>query len=392
MAAFAALFGMTFTSCSNDDEAIASGSNDKMETKSIIGFNVVENGSTGTRGVPVTSAGAPGSAVLSNFQVWAFDAAGDVYMGSTATSTYDEGDDAECTGYKVFWDTSLDTPAFNYSPTKYWPTSNLSFVAISPFLDAEVTTVHASASTTVSTVEANVSVPTTVANQHDIMMAGCASRGAGAEVGSDATDVSLAFNHVLSQVRFAANIAYASNITKVDIDEITIKKIEPAATISYPSTGTTAANVTVTLPSPATAWASKAAYSAVIADGEITTKVDGNGTFEDVTSDANQLMLIPQSVVGTGAASTLAEATASATDTKVYLKVCADVWQGTTKILAKETPVYIPMPAEGTGSTWAAGNIYTYRLTFTESLLQPIVFATPTVTAWTGPTNAGLSF
>ena len=99
MAAFAALFGMTFTSCSNDDEAIASGSNDKMETKSIIGFNVVENGSTGTRGVPVTSAGAPGSAVLSNFQVWAFDAAGDVYMGSTATSTYDEGDDAECTGY-----------------------------------------------------------------------------------------------------------------------------------------------------------------------------------------------------------------------------------------------------------------------------------------------------
>lgn len=362
MAAFAAVFGMSFTACSNNDDDLAgseAGNPVSGETRAM-DFDInVEGNAHVTRGVATTATNALSQ--IADFQTWAYDATTDgLYMGNSATV----GRTVTNTG------TAL-APVWSYTPQQFWPVNALSFVAITPNNYSAVSANATSASSGVVSIASTVNIPVNVEEQKDLMYADAAS----IDKDEDAGNVPFTFKHALSQIVFKGKFSDAGAVTKVIIKDITLMNIKNAGTVNFTSAGAF----------PAIEWPATPTYTNYQLDAS-----DLEGATFDVADDLsgtprgttafdltvsgndtkkNAWFLLPQQLDGTG---TLVKAGGAApTDGKTYLRVAAQLEKDGVVILENTNPIYIPV-----GTNWERSKKYIYTIEFNgESALTPITFS-----------------
>lgn len=405
MAAFAALFGMGFTACSNDDDL---GSNAGVEQKGEgqIGFGLTLDNGVTTRGLAANVADIN----VDGFKVWAFDArtANTYYMGTSST------------GIACEWNSTdeLYEPAVKY----YWPEYNLSFLAHTPQTGGGIGEISVTSATAAQPgAVMNVSIPTTLNSQRDIMFAAANSKHT-----PDAS-VAMTFKHALSQLVFKGKIDYTSNITKVVVSNISLVNVATDGTITV----TSAADAATCVAAVDGGDDYSASMTAKLINATINTdyKTEAGTTYQDITGGdvtdelaytgattrTQQMMILPQTVntsKADGDISLVAPAFDAETPYEVgkyvvyssklykcttahaagawdaddftavgaYLLVNADLYANnddSNKVLENTTNVYIPLNE----TTWAPGYKYTYILEFGENLLKPITF-TSSITGW----------
>ena len=353
MAAFAALTMAGMTSCSNDDEVANVGSTGATGAKmGAISYNIAQDNAVATRGTATTAGNMLSR--INDFQVLGYYSDGSgKYVGAAATPAAGIVIDGDGTGV---WD------YHTASELQYWPSGNLDFQAITPSADASFALAN-----TVSEghprLVANVTVPTAVADQKDIMFASAT----GVNKAASGEAVSLTFKHALSQVVFAGKVAKPT-ITAV-VDEISICNIhntgtvgyrEALATLSAEATGSAASNFSVGLIEGADDAATTAARTMT------------STTAQNLTNSNGALMMIPQTQVAwTHAAPEKAIADANGSYLKIKCKV-QDNNSGTWLIGAATETVadsgddweYVYVPFDLTTVAWELGKKYTYTLVF----------------------------
>ena len=382
MAAMAALFSMGFTACSNNDEDLTAKAD--LNRGDAISLKAYGNNSLATRG-DATNAG---QLQFTDFQTWAYDASTNaLYMGTSATS-----------GVEVAYNSTADDLLGNwiYNPAQFWPVNELNFVAIAPKNAAASNST--SSTTGVVTLASTLNIGTTVSAQKDIMFA-CGKnnpeapatpvKGPVAKADYNG-DVPLVFEHALSQIVFQGKIATGGAITKVVIDEITLGNIGSAGVVNFTSAGTWFDGTNAYIPTTATANYSLA--GSMLEGDTFEDGVSGitAGTAFDLTqsnsatSKSNAMFLLPQRTAAWEyRADPTAPATAadklklkaggmvSAPASGAYLKIAADLYKGTVKILDKTDAIYIPLTI-----SWDRGKKYTYIIDFNGlSALTPITFS-----------------
>lgn len=348
LVAFATLTVAGMTSCSNDDEIAGAGAQGS-QAKSAIGYNVGHDNpiKAGTRGTATTAGNMLSR--INDFQVLGYYSDGSgKYVGAAATPAAGIVIDGDGTGV---WD------YHTASELQYWPSGNLDFQAITPSADASFALAN-----TVSEghprLVANVTVPTAVADQKDIMFASAT----GVNNAASGEAVSLTFKHALSQVVFAGKVANPT-ITAV-VDEISICNIhntgtvgyrEALATLSAEATGSAASNFSVGLIEGADAAATVAARTMNTTDAKNLT--NGNGA----------LMMIPQTQTAwthDAPEKAIADATGS------YLKIKCKVQDNNsgTWLIGDASGAnefeYVYVPFDLTTVAWELGKKYTYTLVF----------------------------
>ena len=166
LAAVAAVFGMGFTACSNDDD-LGGGNNAQLvdgKKAAPLAFNTSLDNKAVTRGLAANVADIQ----VDGFSVWALDnrEAGKFFMGAAGTASSNAG--IACS-----WDgtNSLYNPATAY----YWPQYDLSFIAMTPQTGGGIDGITiANATESATDVYANptgtlyLTIPTTLADQKDI--------------------------------------------------------------------------------------------------------------------------------------------------------------------------------------------------------------------------------
>lgn len=403
MAAVAAVFGMGFTACSNDDDLGGSANNGTPigETRSVIGFNTSLDGKVVTRGLAANVADIQ----VDGFSVWALDnrEAGKFFMGAAGTASTNAG--IACS-----WDgtNSLYNPVTTY----YWPQYNLSFIAMTPQTGGGIDGITvANAGTGEPTVYTNpsanlyVTIPTELAEQKDIMIAAACAKNADSETDldgdgkkNDKDALQLTFKHALSQIVFKGKLEAGSTITKAVVHNIDLVNIANAGTIAVTTAGDEASFAsTVTGSYDQTNSANIVIKGTVngTADvpGVVTYKEAGTD-YDDITgtdiTDAlahnnsttrcQQLMVLPQTVnAGLADQTSTLSGTGITDGTAAYLRVNIDLFANgdETNYILKDTWVYIKLNE----TTWAPGTKYTYVLEFSDDLLNPIQF-TSIITDW----------
>lgn len=356
LVAFATLTVAGFTSCSNDDEitgAAAQGS----QAQPAMRFGVTQDPST--RGTATTAENFLSQ--ITDFQVLGYYSDGSgKYVGAAATPA---------AGIVI---DQIAGPAWDYhtaSELQYWPSGNLDFQAITPSADASFALVNTVDESTPGEVyprlTADVTVPTTVTDQKDIMFASALAQNHA----TDGAAVGLTFKHALSQVVFSGKVANPT-ITAV-VDEITVCNIHNTGNVGYRSalntlsalaTGNAGTDFSVGLIEGADAAATTAA------------RTMSSTTAQNLTNLNGALMMIPQArVAWTHAAPEKAIADATGAYLKIKCKV-QDNNSGTWLIGAASGAnefeyVYVPFdltysetPAEN--KSWELGKKYTYTLVF----------------------------
>ena len=393
LAAFAAVFGMSFTACSNNDEDLAKV--DEKKAPAMIGFNSSLDNTVATRGLAANVADIQED----GFSVWALDnrSAGTFYMGGAGTSSTNAG--IACS-----WDGthSLYNPASAY----YWPQYDLSFLAMTPQsgggIDGIVVanTVGAGDPLAYANPSATlyVTIPTTLSSQKDIMLAAANAKDATDEV-SDA--LQLTFKHALSQIVFKGKLEYGSTITKAVVHNIDLCKIANTGEIAVasasdvPSFTSTPDGSADKVTNSANIITSGQVNSVDLASGFAVTYKSESGTdYDDITggdvTDAlaynaattrtQQLMVLPQTVnTGVSAQTSTLDGSALTAGSDAYLRVNIDLFANgdETNYVLRNTDVFIKLNE----TTWAPSTKYTYILEFSDDLLNPIQF-TSVITDW----------
>lgn len=401
MASFAALFGMGFTACSNNDDLPAGGEVSKVNGPQMIGFNTSLDNTVITRGLAANVA----DITQDGFQVWAFDNRehNKYYMG------------AEATGIICSWDASKTL--YNPATTYYWPSGadkfDLSFIALTPYSGGGITSIAVTNSDEGSATDVydqpkatlNVTIPTTLADQKDIMLAAANAKDADDETDinkdgkkNDMDALQLTFKHALSQIVFKGKLEYNSTITKAVVHSIDLVNIANKGSIAV-----TSADDVASFTSTPDGSADLVTNSAnIITSGQVNSvdlasgfaveyKSEAGTDFDDITgcgdTDAlahnasttrkQQLMVLPQTL-NAGLADQTSTLTAITGD-DAYLKVNIDLFANgdETNYILKATDVYIKLNE----TTWAPGTRYVYVLEFTDDLLNPIQFTTA-ITPW----------
>ena len=355
LVAFATLTVAGMTSCSNDDEIIGASAQGNSPANSAMSFNVTHDGVT--RGTATTAANFLSQ--ITDFQVLGYYSNGSgKYVGAAATPA---------AGIVI---NQIAGPAWDYhtaSELQYWPSGNLDFQAITPSADASFALVNTVDESTPGEVyprlTANVTVPTTVTDQKDIMFASALAQNHA----SDGAAVGLTFKHALSQVVFSGKVANPT-ITAV-VDEITVCNIHNTGNVGYRSalnklsalaTGSATTNFSVGLIEGADAAATTAARTMT------------STTAQNLTNLNGALMMIPQTQVAwTHAAPEKAIADATGSYLKIKCKV-QDNNSGTWLIGAATETVadsgddweYVYVPFDLTTVAWELGKKYTYTLVF----------------------------
>ena len=404
MAAFAAMFSMGFTACSNEDDLGGGNNAQVVDGKKAmpLAFNTSLDSKTVTRGLAANVADIQ----VDGFSVWALDnrEAGKFFMGSAGSAS-------TVTGIACSWDgtNSLYNPATAY----YWPQYDLSFIAMTPQTGGGIDGITiANAVESATDVYANptgtlyVTIPTTLASQKDIMVAAANAKDAADETDlntdgkkNDKDALQLTFKHALSQIVFKGKLEAGSTITKAVVHNIDLCKIantgsiaistenDVASFVSTPSGEaakvTNSANIVITgtvngaadVPGVVTYKAAGTDYDDITGDGT----TDGLA-YNAGTARCQQLMVLPQTVNASVAdqISTL-DGTALAAGTDAYLRVNIDLFANgdETNYVLKDTDVFIKLNQ----TTWAPGTKYTYVLEFSDDLLNPIQF-TSIITDW----------
>ena len=410
MAAMAAMFSMGFTACSNDDEMGGAPVMENGQKAMPLAFNTSLDNKVVTRGLAANVADIQED----GFQVWALDnrSAGKFFMGSAGSAS-------TVTGIACAWNGTDEL--YNPATAYYWPQYNLSFLAMTPQSGggiagiAVANTVGAGEPIAYAnpTATLTLTVPTTLADQKDIMFAAANAKTAANEsTDGDGNDdaLQLTFKHALSQIVFKGKLENGSTITKAVVHNIDLCKIANAGTIAV-STGSDVASF-VSTPDALAAKVTNSANIVItgtvngVADvaGVVTYKSADGTAYDDITGDGTtdglaynaattrcqQLMVLPQTVNATVAdqSSTL-DGTALVAGSDAYLRVNIDLFANgdETNYVLKDTDVFIKLNE----TTWAPGTKYTYVLEFSDDLLNPIQF-TSIITPWADGTQQDYKF
>ena len=404
MAAFAAVFGMSFTACSNNDDEMGGAPIEDGKKLAPMAFNTSLDNKTVTRGLAANVADIQ----VDGFQVWALDnrSAGKFFMGSAGSAS-------TVTGIACSWDgtNSLYNPATAY----YWPQYDLSFIAMTPQTGGGITGVTVANETGAGeplvyanpSAVLNVTIPTTLADQKDIMFAAANAKDANDETDLDGNSalndkdaLQLTFKHALSQIVFKGKLEAGSTITKAVVHNIDLCKIANTGSIAI-STGSDVASF-VSTPDGSAAKVTNSANiitsgqvnSVDLASGFAVTYKAAGTDYDDITggdiTDAlahnaattrcQQLMVLPQTVnTGLSAQTSTLSGTGITDGTDAYLRVNIDLFANgdETNYVLRNTDVFIKLNE----TTWAPGTKYTYVLEFSDDLLNPIQF-TSIITDW----------
>ena len=382
-AAFAALTLAGMTSCSNDDEFAGAANNQPSKAAGAMSWTVSQDNSikAGTRGTATTSLNFLSQ--ITDFQVFGYfsDGSGRYVGSSDVIGTVIDGDGAGNWDYHVA------------SQTQYWPEGNLDFQAITPSADASFALANTPA-TGSPRLTANVTVPTTVTAQKDIMFASATA----VNNASTGAAVGLTFKHALSQVVFSGKVANPT-ITAI-VDEITVCNVhntgnvgyrEAVSTLSAQATGSAATNFSIGLIEGADAAATTAARTMT------------STTAQNLTNGNGALMMIPQTQVAwTHAAPEKAIADATGSYLKIKCKVRdnnSGVWLIGAASGANEFE-YVYVPFDLNTVAWELGKKYTYTLVFGNgsggfdeegeplTSMVPITYTVVAADDWT-PVDAG---
>ena len=389
MAAFAAVFGMSFTACSNNDDDLAQAGIDQVGAKKAITFDGYLNNIPTTRGY----AAADGDVQTSGISVWAFNATTETAINNS-TGTYFMG--GYSAGLAHTWDGSNNW--FKAASDYFWPEYNLNFVALTPQSGGGIGAITCSQaaaagdpavpSKPVMTVAIDVPLTTESSGtygadtQKDIMIASIEDQTP-LSTGSAA----LTFKHALSQIVFKGGVDGQTTIHKAVVKSIKLVNVASDGTITYTAASDAFASGSL--------GDQTKTYAANIVNTDVTASIgnadpaddetpdDITGQDDNATGRDYQLMIMPQtSVTCTGVgAQGVNVSQKDAPTAGTYLLVNADLYangDNVNKVISNTTNVYIPLES----TTWAPGYKYTYLLKFGDNRLHPITF-TASVAAWT---------
>ena len=406
MAAFAAVFGMSFTACSNSDEIVgeAKGSVPVVNLPTRVAFSTWLDGGAATSGYNA----AVGDIQTDGMAVWAFDATKQAAI-SSASDFFMGGPTA---GLEHTWDG--ENNYFKAAADYFWPEYNLNFVALTPQTGGGIGTIgisQAAADATdpenivyskpVMTVDVDVPLTTEADGvygtdtQKDIMFASIEDQ----TPISDGSSAALTFKHALSQLVFKGGVDGQSTIHKAVVKSIKLVNVASDGTITY-----NAADNGISAVVNALGAGQTKTYAANIVNSEVTASINNADPADDETPNAisgndnnntvspvepgdpgvrdYQMMILPQTSVtcsDAGITENLSQITAPTTGT--YLLVNADLYangNNANKVLSSDTNVYIPLES----TTWAPNTKYIYTLMFGDNLLHPITF-TASIMDWT---------
>ena len=388
LAAMAAVFGMSFTACSNNDDVDNAGGN-TINLPTRVAFNAYLDGATATRAYDASLTDIQ----TDGMSVWAFDATKETAI-SDAADFFMGGPTA---GLAHTWDGTHNW--YKAAADYFWPEYNLNFVALTPQTGGGIGTIGISQAAKVGddlqkpVMTVAVDVPLTTESdgtygadtQKDIMIASIEDQGAI----TNGTSAGLTFKHALSQLVFKGVIDHETTIHKAVVKSIKLVNVASNGTITY-----TAADDAFSVGSYGDA---NKTYAANIVNADVTA-LDNSGSADAISGNDNnntvapveagdpgvrdyQLMILPQTSVeceDAGITENLSQLNAPATGT--YLLINADLYannDNVNKIISSATNVYIPLAQ----TAWAPSTKYTYTIKFGDNLLHPITF-TASVAAW----------
>lgn len=385
MAAFAAMFSISFTSCSNNDDDLAGAGVAQSEAKKAITFDGYLNNIPTTRGY----AASDEDVQADGLSVWAFDATKETAI--TAAADFFMG--GPSAGLAHSWDgtNSYYKAAADY----FWPEYALNFVALTPQSGGGIGTITISQAAKVGddlqkpVMTVGIDVPLTTESdgtygadtQKDIMIA--SSENTSAPTGF--APAPLTFKHALSQIVFKGIVDNTTTIHKAVVKSIKLVNVASNGTITYTAATDGFASGSI--------GEQNKTYAANIVDTEVTATDAASadaitGQADNASGRNYQLMIMPQtSKENTGVAaenlniSCLETSPGVAPVAGTYLLVNATLYANgndANAVLENTTNVYIPLES----TTWEPGYKYTYLLKFGDNLLHPITF-TATVAAWT---------
>lgn len=377
IAALAVCSATFFDSCTNEEVAAPQS---KTATDGRILFNITHNGVLSSRGTATTPDNF--NTQIEDFQVLAYYSNGDgKYVGAAATPAAGIVIDGDGTGNWNY---------HNASELQYWPAGNLDFQAVTPSADASFTLANTPAEGS-PRLTANVTVPTNVTDQKDIMFAAAT----GINNAESGEPVGLTFQHALSQVVFSGKVANPT-ITAV-VSEITVCNVNAQGNVGYRASLTTLSavategtesNFSVGLIEGADAAATTTARTITTTEPQNLTNLNG------------ALMMIPQSHAAwthEAPEKAIADATGS------YLKVkCTVSDNNSGTVLIDDDYVYIPFDL--TTVPWELGKKYTYTLVFGNgsggydeegnplTSMVPITYTVESAAEWTAVDGGTIEF
>ena len=326
-------------SCSSDE--LLDGTNTLPENA--IAFNVTQQGAL-SRGTETNSGNFQNR--IQDFQVWAYFDKAATGTGVTPGGLY--VGDSHTIGTKVNGDSNGAWSYDDVTKQQYWPatTAPLNFQAITPYAHSSFTIENTPdvADPKLAHVTANVTVPTTVTDQQDIMFAKADNQTRE----TNSQTVGLNFQHGMSQVVFSGKLA--SDKIEATVHGIEIHNLHNTGKVGY--MGTNAELQAQTTGEAATTFAA----------GLVDNPVVNSSSQATVLSAADgALFMLPQTVAKwtTTAKNPVPTSEADANHNS-YLKVtCTVKDKASNVVLIDNGAIYIPLEVN-----WQQGKKYSYTLVF----------------------------
>lgn len=399
----AAMVGVSLTSCSNDDE-IVSGSNQGMSNaKPAIAWKAgLNNRLVSTRGTAIAGTNYLSQTLVPNMQVWGF------FVPTATGEGINGGDQYVGTGGAgiIIDNKSTESPVNNLweyndiSQMAYWPTQPLNFYAIIPANDGSFTVTNAGTTNNLGHIVADVTVPTEVENQKDIMFAQAENEGG--RTAADNHPVGFTFNHALSQVVFSGKLA--SKNLSAEIESITVCNADQKGKVGFLTDNN---NNTVILGSEIDASHTVAKYAAGLVTDATLNGTENVNVAKNLSALSGALMMLPQNRTAdkwdpANGAAEQKPISGADTNKKTYLAISCKIKNGNAYVMGSDAAyatVYIPFEIN-----WEQGKKYTYTLVFgngqggydengdpLDSML-PITYTVSSVTDWSAVEGGEIEF
>lgn len=372
-AAFAVMASLS--GCSDTELA----SIDTAQEKTPIGFHTVGS-QMGSRAKIINNA----DITKTDFKVYAFDDAGNAFMGNNDTN-----DDVMAhNGVRIMYDQTNDTWKYaNEADLRYWPEkTTLDFYAVNPGSVAdEQLKLHYNWKINKENQQITYSSfdeykASTSYKNMDVMYAIAKSQTKDLYSGK----VKFTFKHILSQIVFQAKTQYEG--MQVDIKEIKIHNYKLSGTFTFPAADASPALNDWQTPADAPANG----VCTVVKDQTIT--VNSASTPKDISSET-PLLLVPQELNKPWDTKTTPKSKAQADkDYESYLEITCRIKQNGVDLFNtadKYKTLYVPFQ-----TTWEPGKRYVYTLKFGggydehgQPILTPITFE-PSVEDWPTDENS----
>ena len=339
MAMLASAAMSSLGSCSSDE--LLDGINTLPENA--IAFNVTQQGAL-SRGTETNSGNFQNQ--IKDFQVWAYFDKAATGTGVTPGGLY--VGDSHTIGTKVNGDTKGAWSYDDVTKQQYWPatTAPLNFQAITPYAHSSFTIENTPdvSDPKLAHVTANVTVPTAVADQQDIMFA----KADGQTRETNSQTVGLNFQHGMSQVVFSGKLA--SDKIEATVHGIEIHNLHNTGKVGYMGTN-------AELQAQTTGVAGTT-FAAGLVDNPV---VNSSSQATVLSAADGALFMLPQTVAKwtTTAKNPVPTSEADANHNS-YLKVtCTVKDKASGVVLVNNGSIYIPLEVN-----WQQGKKYSYTLVF----------------------------